>query len=355
MTTKRKRTVLTLADVPSLLGGKLRPPLGVILGSPREVADFAFVRQCSDDTCYQMDLVQAERLEQELRELGTQMKITTAADLWDLPTRFQTLVYAAPHGGERHLKLDMIEQAYHLLRPQGTLIVVSPYEKDDFFPGALKKIYGKVHRPAVEGGALFWCQRDGDRPRRRHEIIFQVSRGGEKPEPMPSLRFVSRPGVFCFGRFDEGARALVETMLINPGDRVLDVGCGCGTNGIHAALESGPAGEVVFVDSNLRALTLDELNARVNGITNSRCVASSRIEVEPGDFDVVLANPPYFAHHTIAALFIQRGHALLRRGGRFYLVTRQPNEVGPLIEAEFGEASGIQHRGYTVFLARKTR
>src|SRR5947207_7677833 len=55
--------------------------------------------------------------------------------------------------------------------------------------------------------------------------------------------FRSRPGVFAYGRFDEGARALVETMVIEPGDKILDVGCGCGTNGILAVRRGGPRSE----------------------------------------------------------------------------------------------------------------
>src|SRR5581483_5244613 len=100
------------------------------------------------------------------------------------------------------------------------------------------------------------------------ETNFHVRAGDE------SLNFISRPGVFAYGRFDAGARALVETMLIEPGDRILDVGCGCGTNGILAARRSGSEGEVVFVDSNLRALALAELNARANRVEHFQAVAS---------------------------------------------------------------------------------
>ena len=52
--------------------------------------------------------------------------------------------------------------------------LLSPYRKDDFFPPLLKKVFGRVHAPTMEGGTLFWCRREGERPRRRHEIMFQV-------------------------------------------------------------------------------------------------------------------------------------------------------------------------------------
>src|SRR5262249_10558005 len=158
--------------------------------------------------CYQMDLYQAERLRQELADRTVAASVVTAPDLWDLPEPLQTLVYPVPQGGERILKLDMLEQAFHTLRPHGRLIVLSPYEKDELIAASLKKIFGRVHSP---GGAAFWAQRERDRPRRRHEVTFQVSRG-----ELPSLRFLSRPGVFAYGRFDDGARALVEIAEVEP-------------------------------------------------------------------------------------------------------------------------------------------
>src|SRR5206468_7362384 len=141
--------------------------------------------------------------------------------------------------------------------------VWSHYETDQLFPTLLKKIFRKVHSPQSEHGTLLWCQREGEHPRRRHEMIFQNRVLGG-----PSLRFVSRPGVFSYGRFDDGARALVETTIINPGDRILDLGCGCGTNGIMCGLRAGPGSHVTFVDSNCRATALAEMNAAANGLTS---------------------------------------------------------------------------------------
>src|SRR5262249_42147524 len=221
---------------------------------------------------------------------------------------FQTLLYPVPQGGERALKIDMVEQGYHVLRPKGTLVVLSPYDRDQFFPALLKKIFKKVHAPATAQGPVLWCQREGDRPRRRHEVTFQV-----RAEEGPPFRFLSRPGVFAYGRFDDGARALVETMEVAPAERVLDMGCGCGTNGGSAARRSGPGGFTAFVDSNTRAVALAEHNARADGVANFQAVASSQVEgLEEGSFDVVLANPPYYAQLTVAHRFIERSRVLLR-------------------------------------------
>jgi 16S rRNA (guanine1207-N2)-methyltransferase len=352
---RRKRSGAPLGELVSALEGKLQPPFGVVLGSPHEAAEVAAAlpgketANPGDLLCYQMDLYQAKRLTAELDERGVKARVHTLPDLWDLPQTVQTVLYPIPEGGERLLKLDMLEQAFHALWPHGRLVVFTPYEKDQFVPAALKKIYGRVHAPAAGGGALFWVQRMGERPRRRHEVTFQVNRG-----ELPSLRFLSRPGTFSYGRFDDGARALVETAEARQGEAILDMGCGCGTNGVHVGLRAGPDASVVFLDSNVRALALAEHNARANGLTRFQVVASSRADGVPeGAFDVALANPPYYAQLSIAQLFIERASVLLRPGGRFYLVTRQPDAVGPVVADYFGPTQVAERRGYVILSAQR--
>jgi 16S rRNA G1207 methylase RsmC len=331
-------------EVPAVLRERARPPVGVVLGTAAEVGQLAEAHGVPELTCYQMDLYPAARLREGL---GDVVRVVTAPDLWDLPAEFQTLVYLPERAGERELKIDMVEQAFHALRPHGTLFVWSPYRVDAFFPGLLKKVFGRVSNYQGGRDTVFACQREGDRPRRRHEVTFQARVGGGPP-----CRFLSRPGTFSYGRFDNGARALLEAAELNPGERVLDLGCGCGTNGVFAAQRTGPDSRVVFVDSNLRAVALAEVNARANGLTNFRCVATEKVE-GLGDerFDVVLANPPYFASGAVARLFVERGRALLAEGGRFYLVTKQPHQAAEVMEETFGSLEAYEARGYTVLVS----
>jgi 16S rRNA (guanine1207-N2)-methyltransferase len=350
--THRKRTEKPLSQrpVPDDVRARLRPPLVVVLGSPAEVAHLLAACPGAEAICYQMDLYQADRLHEALAEHGLDARVAAAPDLWELPADFQTAIFLPARGGERELKIDMVEQAFHVLRPHGSLVVWSPYETDPFFPGLLKKAFGRVHhRPhggATDPGTVLWAQREGERPRRRHEVTFQVKVGG------PSCRFLSRPGTFSYGRFDNGARALAEVMEVEPGDRVLDVGCGCGTNGVFAAQRAGPDGFIAFVDSNLRAAALAEHNAAANGVAKFEVVASSTVSgPEEGTFDVALANPPYYAAGSIARLFVERARALLTPQGRLFLVTRQPSQVAPLVEEVFGAVEMVVQRGYSVLCA----
>jgi 16S rRNA (guanine1207-N2)-methyltransferase len=339
------------ADLLGVLGDRLQPPFGVVLGAPGEA--MRIVEALPRDTepvCYQMDLHPAERLREALAEQRLSARVEAAPDLWDLPADFQTLIYPPPKGGERELKIDMVEQAFHALRPGGILVVPTPYQKDAFFPPLLKKVFGRLHAPTVGRNIVLWARRESDRPRRRHEMTFHVRRADEQP----SLVFLSRPGTFAYGRFDDGARALVNEMEIHPGDRIVDVGCGCGTNGVIAGLESGEKGYVAFVDSNVRALALAAHNARANGLTTFETFASARVEgPAEASFDVALANPPYLAKGSVAGLFALRAYALLKPGGRLYMVTKQINEVAETLEGVFGRAEGTPRGTYVVFRARK--
>lgn len=104
---------------------RVTPPVAIALGSPREAAALAASLGSSDVVCYQMDLYQADRLKEELAKLSCPARVVAAADLWNLPADFQTVLYPAPEGGERSLKIDMVEQACHILRPRGQLVVLS--------------------------------------------------------------------------------------------------------------------------------------------------------------------------------------------------------------------------------------
>ena len=347
--TRRKRGPLPLSQrpVPEAVRARVRPPLAVILGSPAEVVHLLHACPGVEAVCYQMDLYQAERLREALAGAGFAARVEALPDLWDLPADFASAVYMPARGGERELKIDMVEQGFHVLRPGGALAVWSSYEADPFFPTLLKKVFGRVHESRTDPDAVFWSPRVGDRPRRRHEVTFQARVLGGPP-----CRFLSRPGVFSYGRFDDGARALAETAAVAAGDRVLDLGCGCGVVGVFAAQHAGPTGHVAFVDSNVRAVALADLNARANDVASFQTVASSTVGgLEERSFDVALANPPYIADHGVAALFIERSRALLKADGRLFLVTKQPNPVAEIIADTFGAVEGMLRRGYTVLCA----
>src|SRR6476659_7814112 len=114
MAQRRSRKLpLSQLPVPGRVVDKARPPLAIVLGSPAEVVHLLEAFDAPEATCYQMDLYQSERVRAELTERGLGARVVTAPDLWDLPSEFQSAVYVPARGGERELKIDMVEQAFH--------------------------------------------------------------------------------------------------------------------------------------------------------------------------------------------------------------------------------------------------
>jgi 16S rRNA (guanine1207-N2)-methyltransferase len=337
-----------LTELFATVSKRVKPPVCVALGPPWPVANLVQALGGNETVCCQYDLHQADRVRECLAEVGASAEVVVKPDLWDLEPRFETVLFPATAQADRELKLDVIEQAYHVLRPGGLLISLSEYEKDNQFAKWHKKVFGKCgETPASENGMAFWSARGEDQKRRRHEVRFHAKLGDG-----PSMEFVSRPGTFSYGRFDNGSRAMIEVAEIREGDHILDLGCGTGAVGCLMAAKAGPTGRGTFIDSNLRALALAELNATANGIASPRFLAAIRLEgLGMDEFDVILANPPYYAKSEITRLFVEGARDLLRRGGRYYLVTKMPTAVVPMIFETFGDCSVIENRGYSVIMA----
>jgi 16S rRNA (guanine1207-N2)-methyltransferase len=330
---------------------RVKPPVLIALGPPWPVANLVKALNLpeSEVTCAQFDLHQTGRVRECLAEVGAEAEVVAVADIWDLPPRFNTVIFPSSAQSDRELKLDVVEQGYHVLVQGGLFLTLSEYEKDTQCAKVQKKVFGKCgETPASENGmAFFSTKTDASDKRRRHEVKYHAKLGDG-----PSMEFVSRPGTFSYGRFDNGSRAMLEVAEIHESDHILDLGCGNGTVGCLAGAMAGPNGRVTFIDSSLRAIALAELNARANGLTKTRFVTATRLEgLEENAFDVILANPPYYAKADITRLFVEGARELLRSGGRYYIVTKMPTAVMPLIFDTFGDCSVIENRGYSVVLS----
>ncbi|MBX9625560.1 MAG: methyltransferase [Gemmataceae bacterium] len=337
-----------LTDLFPAVAARVKPPVCVALGPPWPAANLAEAVAAPGTVCYQQDLHQATRVRECLAEVGAEAEVVAKPDLWDLEPVFETVLFPAAATADRDLKIDVVEQAYHVLKPGGLLISLSGYERDSQFAKWHKKVFGKCgETPASKAGMAFWSVRGEDQKRRRHEITFHA-----KLPDGPPMEFASRPGTFSYGRFDNGSRAMVELADVRPGDSVLDLGCGNGAVGCLLGGKVGPAGSVTFVDSNLRAVALAEENAAANGCPNPKFVAATRLEGLPRKgFDVIVANPPYYAKSEITQLFVQGSRELLKPGGRYYIVTKMPTAVVPLIFQTFGDCVVHENRGYAVVTA----
>ena len=327
---------------------KIESPVLIVLGAPWPVTQVVAALAGQRVTCFQMDFFQAQRLREKLAQENIEAEVVVHGDLWDVEGTFKTILFPAAAHADRELKLDIVEQGFHLLEQGGKFITLSEYERDDVFLKLHKKVFGKCSEaPRSEFGSCFWSTREGDQPRRRHEMTFRA-----KINDGPSQQFASWPGTFSYGEMDAGSRAMLEVADIRPGDKVLDLGCGNGSVGCLASVPAGPNGSVLFVDSNARALKLTELNANANGVKNFKLLLSADLlDIPVGAFDVVLANPPYYANSEVGRMFIATSREVLRPGGRFYFVTKMPVRTIPDIVDMFGQVDSVENRGYTVVIA----
>jgi 16S rRNA (guanine1207-N2)-methyltransferase len=334
-----------LLELFPIAANKVVPPVAIILGSPWPVTQLVGALGGVETTCFQLDLYQAARLREKLAQEGLTAEVVTSADVWDLPAKFKTAIFLSTSQSDYELKLDMVEQGFQILEPGGRFITFSEYKRDTTFAKLHKKVFGKCSEaPRNKLGNVFWSEKTGEQPRRRHQIEFHArTRDGV------SMQFLSWPGTFSYGRMDEGSRAMLEVAEVRPGDRVLDLGCGNGSVGCLIAPAAGPKGQIVFVDSNARAVKLAELNAKANGVANPEFLATDNLgDLKPASFDVVLANPPYYANSEVGRLFIDTAKEVLKPGGRLHFVTKMPVQTIPEIVETFGEVSTIENRGYTV-------
>jgi len=95
---------------------------------------------------------------------------------------------------------------------------------------------------------------------------------------------------------------LLFTMRI-PAQVTLDLGAGCGIQGILAARHSR---HVVATDVNPRAEEFTVFNASLNGVGNIECLTGDTFEPVRGrTFDRILANPPFFVTPASGRLYCE--------------------------------------------------
>jgi 16S rRNA (guanine1207-N2)-methyltransferase len=296
-------------------------------------------------TFFFFDDTRAMTLDHNLRELDIPAKTESKGDLWDLSAK-QTLVWTPQRNDERELKLDIIEQAWHALKPGGLFLVWLPTKDLVGTVTMVHKTFGRIHEIPEGDNTLLWAQRTGERSKRRHELTFTAKIAKKGP-----FTFVGRPGVHCYGQIDEGTRSLAEIIEIDPGDRILDICCGAGAAGILAAQVAGSDGELVLADGSARVREVALHNAKLNGIEKVSTVSVEALEALPDEsFRVILAHPPGFGTGALTERIIEEASRLLDAEGRFYLLTKQPKETAPMVVASFRRADALINRSYTVLV-----
>ncbi|CEH28402.1 16S rRNA methyltransferase [Aneurinibacillus migulanus] len=173
------------------------------------------------------------------------------------------------------------------------------------------------------------------------------------------FRFITDRGVFSKNRIDFGSVLLIETMEIEDGMDVLDVGCGYGPIGMTAASLT-PSGRVMMLDINERAVSLANRNLAVNGILNAKAIVSDRFSSVPSErkFDVILTNPPIRAGKQIVHGIFEDALNFLAPGGSLWVVIQKkqgaPSALIKLQELYSEVREVAKKKGYSIFQATKS-
>jgi len=69
---------------------------------------------------------------------------------------------------------------------------------------------------------------------------------------------------------------------------------------------------------------------------------------EPGTYDVVVGNPPYYSHFQIAEIFLQAAKRALKPGGRVHIVTKKDDWHLARMPQLFAGVESREVRGYKV-------
>jgi 16S rRNA (guanine1207-N2)-methyltransferase len=174
-----------------------------------------------------------------------------------------------------------------------------------------------------------------------------------------ALQFRTQPGVFSSDGPDEGSLLLVDAVLpvVRPHMVVVDLGTGVGLIGLSLAVLL-TRGEMWMVDSDIRAARLAEENAQLNGVANTQVVLGDVTLDLPSSLrcDLVVSNPPTHSGKEVLGRFVDESYAVLRPGGRMYVVVNRLLSIRAMMSDRFGDVEQVARRkGFVVFAAQKQR
>lgn len=163
----------------------------------------------------------------------------------------------------------------------------------------------------------------------------------------------THPSLFSPAAPDRGTMAMLSVVPLEPGMRVLDLGCGYGIVGITAAKKCGDE-NVWMCDIDPLAVSVAGENTLRNGVPRTHVILSDNVTaVETSGFDLILSNPPYQSDFSIARRFIEKGFNRLAIGGKMFMVTKRKAWYRNKLVSIFGGVIIHEIDGYYVFEAEK--
>lgn len=134
-----------------------------------------------------------------------------------------------------------------------------------------------------------------------------------------TLHLETRPGLPGWRKPERGRLLLLETMEIDPTDKVLELACSYGACGLVAALLA-EQNQVTLADDDAMSIECVRANMRRNQIENASVLLTADYgDLPAGAYDVVLLHAPAYRGNALVRYLIQVAQRSLRPGGRFYL------------------------------------
>lgn len=252
--------------------------------------------------------------------------------------------------GESELVREQMQTAYLRLVEGGRMAVATDNPRDTFFHDEMRTLFPKVTRIDDPRGRVYLGTKRGPLKRVRDFSAELAFRDGER-----LIKLFTRPGVFSHRRLDSGTRALLETIDVRPGMRILDLGCGAGAVAAAVALRAANV-TVEAVDSNPRAIACTQQTCTLNGVSTVRTHLDAAARCgEKNSLDVAAGNPPYYSNFRIAKLFLDSAVEALRPGGKALFVTKHPDWFETSMAERFTHLISTPVRNYVIVSGIKSR
>ena len=131
-------------------------------------------------------------------------------------------------------------------------------------------------------------------------------------------RIKTRYGKESAGNCSLGCGSNLEYLRLHTGERVLDLGCGAGSETIQAAVLVGDEGEAVGLDLTPEMLDMARRNALEKGFGNTSFLSGTieQLPFEDKNFDAILSNC-VINHAPDKKKVYQEIFRVLKTGGRF--------------------------------------
>jgi 16S rRNA (guanine1207-N2)-methyltransferase len=292
-----------------------------------------------------LDLYQMRQI-QPVGSLPSNLRLIVAAD--PPQDEVDLVAWMFSKDGNAELVRDMLQIGHERLAIGGQLICAVDNPRDKWLHELLQNLFPKISRHPTKTGILYTAVKSAPLKKHKSYAAEFAFRDGQR---LICLR--TRPGVFSHRELDGGARALIKSMAVQPGMRVLDLGCGCGAVGIAAALRAAEV-RVDAIDSNPRAiestLWAAERNSAPSVTATLDCDGRSLVPVA---YDLVLANPPYYSNFRIARLFIEIAARALKPAGALLVVTKMPQWYLEHASSAFSDIKTQPVGSYNVLSAKR--